>query len=59
MDAVECCRVLTAGLSTSADIESLEWTKIPRGGALNVRQEGKPTSVFVGFREQAREQWRA
>ncbi len=41
-------------LSTSADIESLEWTKIPRGGALNVRQEGKPTSVFVGFREQAR-----
>lgn len=38
-----------------ADIESLEWTKIPRGGALNVRQQGKPTSVFVGFREQVRQ----
>lgn len=36
----------------SADIESLEWVKIPRGGTLNVRQQNKPTSVFAGFREQ-------
>ena len=35
-----------------ADIESLEWVRIPKGGTLNVRQENKPTSVFAGFRDQ-------
>jgi hypothetical protein len=37
-----------------ADIESLEWVRIPKGGTLNVRQENKPTSVFAGFRDQVR-----
>mmetsp|Transcript_19572 Transcript_19572/g.59204 ORF Transcript_19572/g.59204 Transcript_19572/m.59204 type:complete len:672 (+) Transcript_19572:109-2124(+) len=34
------------------DIEALEWTRIPKGGALSVKKNGSPTSVFVGFRDQ-------
>lgn len=54
-DATKTARSQPPGRCCSADIEAFEWTKIPRGGALSVKKNGSPTSVFVGFRDQVRD----
>ena len=50
----EALALMARSSMLDADIESLEWVRIPKGGTLNVRQENKPTSVFAGFRDQVR-----
>lgn len=33
------------------DITAIQWTKVPSGGALSVKRDGHPMSVFGGFKE--------